>query len=169
MTSVLRVPASFFVWGGSDPSLQCQSPRRQQDWCSNMVAVCSVEGMLTLSWLWDLANTVVSRGHSRGCPVLRIYWIWAGITEHHWSDMAAVQCLLWMAANQQSDISRGPLAAGPWCWVSLGYGRRGWCGDKQCRCIPLMSAQMLEQQKKYKYHCAISKIKTDPFTSLKGY
>ena len=113
MTSVLRVPASFFVWGGSDPSLQCQSPRRQQDWCSNMVAVCSVEGMLTLSWLWDLANTVVSRGHSRGCPVLRIYWIWAGITEHHWSDMAAVQCLLWMAANQQSDISSCAL------WASL--------------------------------------------------
>ena len=42
-------------------------------------------------------------------------WIRTGTTEHHQSDSAAVQYLLWMAAHQRSNVSScGSLGAGLW-------------------------------------------------------
>ena len=52
------------------------------------------------------------------------------VTEHEGSDLAAVQCLLWRVACQQSDTYDGPLAVEWCCWMDLGCGGVQRCQDR---------------------------------------
>ena len=99
----------------------------------------------------DVANTVEGDMPCVSCGIR------TGVTEHHQSDSAAVQCFLRGVACQRSDVSScGPLVAGPRCGVDrpglarswtvemLVVGVRNWWGP------PLKSGRMLEQKKKKK-------------------
>ena len=71
-----------------------------------------------------------------------------GTTEHHRSDSAAVQCFLWMAAYQRSDVSSGGGAMmqnEPWVWPKVGDA-----GTSGAGAVPLRSAQMMGQQQQNK-------------------
>ena len=70
-----------------------------------------------------------------------------GTIEHHRSDSAVVQCLLLMAARQQSDVSScGPQGGGaamqnePWVWPEVRDAR-----TSGMEAVPLRSAQMMGQ------------------------
>lgn len=130
----------FLAWGSS-----CQSPQRLRlikvgglvkGHCGSLIA----RGDEHSIWLCNLANTVVGRGHGGWCAAYdeseQVLQITTEVTRQQC-------CLLRMAAHQCSDVSCGPLAAGPqWALDEAEAARLSGVGT-----VPLRMAQMMGQQK----------------------
>ena len=122
----LGVPPSSLAWGNSD-----QSPQRQRVHTGGLVEGRS-GGLLSVGdahsvWLRDLANIVVSRGHSRWCPA----YVESEQALLNTTEVTQQQCSVsfgWQAING--------LTMGLRCGMSPGCGRRwgmpGRAAREQC-------------------------------------
>ena len=128
----LSVPASSLAWGSSD-----QSTQRQRVYRGRLVEGRS-GGLLSggdahSAWLPDLANTVVSRGHSRWCPA----YAESEQALLNTTEVTRQQCSVsfgWLPTNDLTSLSVDLWGAGPWCGdvvTSGGCGRKWGCRDER--------------------------------------